>query len=392
VVGKSILIVDDNPASRIFIAYHLQKKQFTILEAPTGKEGLIFAWRDRPDLILFDPTLRDIPDQEFIQKLRNNPRTAKIPLIALSSDPSPERKEACLNAGVNEYLVKSSRAVSLLEESLDLIFGIEKSTDKAKKSGLLMVFLSTKGGTGTSSLCANLAMNIQQSQPQVRVVVADLVLPIGSIGWIVGYKGNINLTTVADLPSEQTNAEYFYKNLPTPELWQFQLLAGSTNPELANKVTESRINEIVDTLCSAYDFIILDIGRSLSRISIPLIRKANLIIPVISTDQSAIELTKIVWNYLLSQGVENKNIYAVLNRTVGLEESMKLEAEKITSLTIKATIPFMGSNLAVANNLNQPVTTKYPTSTSSMILKSWAEDIVKLAEAIQSSPPKESER
>ncbi len=391
-VGKSILIVDDNPASRIFIAYHLQKKQFTILEAPTGKEGLIFAWRDRPDLILFDPTLRDIPDQEFIQKLRNNPRTAKIPLIALSSDPSPERKEACLNAGVNEYLVKSSRAVSLLEESLDLIFGIEKSTDKAKKSGLLMVFLSTKGGTGTSSLCANLAMNIQQSQPQVRVVVADLVLPIGSIGWIVGYKGNINLTTVADLPSEQTNAEYFYKNLPTPELWQFQLLAGSTNPELANKVTESRINEIVDTLCSAYDFIILDIGRSLSRISIPLIRKANLIIPVISTDQSAIELTKIVWNYLLSQGVENKNIYAVLNRTVGLEESMKLEAEKITSLTIKATIPFMGSNLAVANNLNQPVTTKYPTSTSSMILKSWAEDIVKLAEAIQSSPPKESER
>ncbi len=395
-VGKSILIVDDNPASRIFIAYHLQKKQFTILEAPTGKEGLIFAWRDQPDLILFDPTLRDITDQEFIQKLHNDPRTTKTPLIALSTDPGAARREICLKAGVNEYLVKSSQVMLALEESLNRIFGVENPIDVASKDkekrGLLIVFLSAKGGAGTSSLCANLAMNIQRGQPEGRVVVADMVLPIGSIGRIIGYKGNLNLTTVADLSSEETNAEYFHKNLPTPELWQFQLLAGSSDPQQANKVKEDRVSEIVNTLCSAYDFIILDIGRSLSRISLPLIQKANLVIPVISTEQSAIELTKIVWSYLATHGIKNKNIYAVLNRTVGLEESMKLEAEEATGLTIKTTIPFMGSNLTVANNLNQPITTKYPTKTASMILKNWAEDIVKLAEEIQANRPKESER
>jgi hypothetical protein len=52
----------------------------------------------------------------------------------------------------------------------------------------------------------------------------------------------------------------------------------------------------------------------------------------------------------------------------------------------------MGSNLSVANNLNQPITTKYPTSTASMILKSWTEDIVKLAEELQAGSLKESER
>ncbi|HLO28891.1 MAG TPA: response regulator [Anaerolineales bacterium] len=395
-VGKSILIVDDNPASRIYLAYHIQRKQFTVLEAPTGKEGLIMAWRDQPDLILFDPTLRDITDQEFIQKLRNDPRTAKTPLIALSTDPGPARREACLNAGVDEYLIKSSRAVPVLEESLARIFGTDNPTDVAKKNekknGLLIVLLSAKGGTGTSSLCANLAMNIRQAQTEARVVVADLVLPIGSIAWIVGYKGELNIAAVSDLPSEQTNAEYFYRNLPTPELWQFQLLSGSPDPQHANKIKEERISEIVDTLCSAYDFILLDIGRSLSRISLPLIQKANLIIPVISTDQSAIELTKIAWHSLAAQGVENRNIYAVLNRTVGLEESMKMQAEETTGLTIKTTIPFLGSNLSVANNLNQPITTKYPTSTAAMILKSWAEDIVKLAGEFQANPPKESER
>jgi CheY-like chemotaxis protein len=77
--GKSILIVDDNPASRVFLANHLRGKQFQVSEAPTGKDGLIVAWRDQPDLVLFDPILRDVTDQEFIQKLRHDPRTAGLP-------------------------------------------------------------------------------------------------------------------------------------------------------------------------------------------------------------------------------------------------------------------------------------------------------------------------
>jgi two-component system KDP operon response regulator KdpE len=78
-VGKTILIVDENPASRIFLANHLRAKQFKILEAPTGKEGLIVAWRHETDLVLFDPALTDIPDKEFIYKLRNDPRFRVIP-------------------------------------------------------------------------------------------------------------------------------------------------------------------------------------------------------------------------------------------------------------------------------------------------------------------------
>ncbi|HLO15942.1 MAG TPA: response regulator, partial [Anaerolineales bacterium] len=295
-LDKSILIVDDNPASRNFLANYLRGKQFKALEASTGKEGLIVAWRDQPDLILFDPTLGDIVDQEFIQRLRSDPRTSKTPLIALSTDPAPARREICLKAGVDEYIVKSSQALPILEEGLTRILGNETptsivGTDKEKK-GLLIVFLSAKGGTGTSSLCANLAMNIQHGQPEAHVVVADLVLPIGSIGQIVGSEGKLNLATVADLPAEQTNAEYFHKNLPKPELWQIQLLVGSPDPQHANNIKGERIGQIVDTLCGVYDFVILDIGRALSRISLPLIQKADLIILIVSTDQSTIKLTK----------------------------------------------------------------------------------------------------
>ena len=401
-VGKCILVVDDNPASRVFLVNHLRGKQFTVSEAPTGKEGLIIAWRDKPDLVLFDPTLRDIPDQEFISKLRNDPRTSGTPLVALSTDRNPARRERCLNAGVNGYLVKATGAVLALEETLARIFTAEPPAvrpikaeepkveePKAEepkgegKNGLLIVFLSAKGGTGTSSLCANLAMNIQQAQPEARVVVADLVLPIGSIGQIVGAEGKINLVTVSDLPSGQTNVDYFYKNLPKPQIWQFQLLAGSPDPQQANSIKGERIGQIVDTFRSGYDIVILDIGRALSRISLPLIQKADLILLVVSTDQSTVQLTKTVWDYLQTQGVNSRKVYAILNRAVGLEGLTKTQAEEIIGLPIQKMMPYLGSNFALANNLNQPITIKYPTDTASIIFKETATDMVKLAHRLR---------
>ncbi len=386
-LGKKILIVDENAASRNFLVNTLREKQFNILEAASGKEALIVAWRDEPDLVLFDPALSDIKDEEFIRKLRGNSRTSNTHLIALSSDPSPARKESCLNAGVNEYLIKSSQALPALEESLARLFNAEKSPEAERKEdkerGLLIVFLSAKGGTGTSSLCANLAMNIKQRQPESRVVVADLVLPIGSIGQIVGYEGKLNLATVTDLPFAQTNVEYFRRNLPEPESWKFQLLAGSPDPQHGNIIKGERIEQIVDVLRSAFDIIILDLGRSLSRISLPLIQKADLITLIVSTDQSTIQLTKTVWDYLQTQGIDNQKIYAILNRAVGLEGLTKAEAEGIIGLGIKTTLPYMGSNFSLANNLNQPITTKYPTDTASIIFKETAGDMLRLVQRLR---------
>ena len=385
-VGKRILILDEKEASRKFLAHFLHEKQFEIFGAPSGKEALIIAWRDTPDLILFDPVLSDISDGEFIQKLRNNARTSHTPLVALSSDPSPARKEACLNAGVNEYLVKSAETPRELDEVLQRIFSVEppievisEPPEPAREKGLLIVFLSAKGGTGTSSLCANLAMNIKLHQPEASVVVADLVLPIGSIAQIVGSEDKLNLVSVADLPSAQTTGEYFHQNLPEPELWKFQLLAGSPDPQHGNNLKGDRIGQTVDVLRASYDFIILDIGRSLSRISLPLIQQADLIALIVATDQSTIHLTKTVWEYLQSQGIEDRSIYAILNRAVGLEGLTKTEAEGIIGIPIKTMIPYMSSNFALANNLNQPITTKYPKDTASIVLKEAAENMVKLA-------------
>jgi CheY-like chemotaxis protein len=100
------------------------------LEAPTGEEALIVAWSREPDLVLFDARLTDIPDKEFMQRLRNDARTEKVRLVAFSGDPSLARRQTCPSAGVDKYIVKSSRAIPALETETSA----EAANEPAKKA------------------------------------------------------------------------------------------------------------------------------------------------------------------------------------------------------------------------------------------------------------------
>jgi len=389
---KTILIVDGDTTSLNYLVHVLRDQGYSVLSADLGKEGLISTWRDHPDLMIFDPVFKDISSQEFLQKIRQDTRSTNIPILALSSDPNPEKETTCLQAGCNHYVVKSAEAVKtlpeviagLLEEKHEAMAQeiIEPEVEKA--GGYLIVFLSAKGGTGTSSLCANYAMTMHHNKPEASVVVVDLVLPIGSIAPIVGYEGEVDLVSVAGLPLAETTGEYFHKHLPEMNLWEFQLVPGATDPERANQLQVKRIPEIIQVLQSAYDYVVIDFGRSLSRISLPIIKKADLLALTVSTDQSTITLTKKVWDYLHAQGIESQNVFAILNRAVGLEGLTKPEAEEIIGLPIQSVIPYMGSNFTLANNLNQPIITKYPEDTTSIILKDTTNNMINLADKLRS--------
>ncbi len=379
--GNKVLIVDADAASRNFIAAAVQKEGYSILQVASGKEGLIAAWRDRPEVIIVDPILPDLKGEDFAARMRADSRTEKVVLIALSSDPQPSRIRSCMEAGFNEYLVKTREAIPALMEAINRLLGNTAAAEKI--GGLLMVFLSAKGGTGTSSLCANIAMNIAQNKPEARVVVVDMVLPIGSIAGIVGYDGPQNLVTIAEIPAAETIPQFFRENLTEMTAWHFSLLAGSPDPENGNQLKVGRIGDIVSVLKAAYDYVIVDLGRGLSRISLPLIEHADLIALIVSTDLSTISLTKMVWEYLHSKGVESNSVYAILNRAVGLEGLTKAEAEKIIGVEIKTTVPYLGSNFAMANNQHQPFSVKFPKDTAALVFKEIAQQMADTARRLR---------
>jgi CheY-like chemotaxis protein/MinD-like ATPase involved in chromosome partitioning or flagellar assembly len=373
----SILVIDGDAASRNYLSVMLHKSGYTVISASLGREGLISAWKDQPDIIILDPVLPDLPGLELMNRLRQDRRTSKVPCIALSSQQESQEMTALLGAGCNEYLAKSGQALTRLLELIPRL--LKGEPEIPKKHGILVAFLSAKGGMGTSSLCANIAMCLGSEKIENRVAVIDLVLPVGSIASIVGYHDLLNLVTVAQKDPGQTTSEYFKDTLPRVPSWYFHLLAGSPDPESANQLEVNRIDELLNAIIESYDFIFVDMGRALSRISLPIIQKADVVVLIVGTDLSSGVLTQTVWEYLKRQGIDPARLYALQNRAVGLEGLSKTEFEQMTGIQIKLTMPYMSGNFTIANNRHDPVIAKFPNDSSAFTLKQAAIQISELS-------------
>src|SRR5512146_588978 len=183
---SKILIVDPDEANRQFLAQMLQKKNYGVYQAADGIEGIRQAGEVTPDLIIFDSNLPDMRALEFVQQVHQNPHISSTPCVVLSSKSDPEEMRACLEGGCAEYYVKSGMVMITLVDAIPRLLLEGKKLSPEDRKGLLFVFLSAKGGTGTTSLCTNIAMSLVKHFSPSTAVVVDMVLPFGSIAQLVG--------------------------------------------------------------------------------------------------------------------------------------------------------------------------------------------------------------
>ena len=379
----SVLIVDSSSESRVPLTMALVHEQYRVTAAANAQNGLLLAWRDNPTVIFIN---MELPDGavDMVRSLRSDKRTEGTPCIGYSTQPTSAQRVGFLDAGGTSFTMTPASALTDVRGMImDVLQIREEPAGEEQKLACSVVFLSAKGGTGTSSLCANIANGIARTHAGQSLAVADLVLPIGSIAPIVGYDGQLNLGSVAALPEIQVNTDYLKANLPLINAWNFHLLAGVNDPQHASDLQAEHVIELVGLMRKSFDMVLIDLGRSLSRISMPIIREACVVVLIMATDSSSVSLTKTIWEYLKGQGVEEKRVFAILNRAVGLEGITKAEAETMVGLPIQATFPYMGGNFALANNRHEPILTKFPTDTAAFMLQQVCTQIPQLAERLR---------
>jgi len=106
-----ILIIDDEPQIRRLIEISLESNDFKVLQAETGKEGLIKAANHPPELILLDIGLPDKNGHEILKELREWYNKA---IIILSVQNSETDIVTALDNGATDYLTKPFRTAELL--------------------------------------------------------------------------------------------------------------------------------------------------------------------------------------------------------------------------------------------------------------------------------------
>ncbi|MBI3975842.1 MAG: response regulator [Armatimonadetes bacterium] len=108
-VGRraTVLYIEDNPSNLELVQRILARRpEITLLVATQGEPGLEMAGRQRPDLILLDLHLPDIPGEEVLRRLREVPQTRGVPVVVISADAIPAQVERLLAAGAHAYLTK----------------------------------------------------------------------------------------------------------------------------------------------------------------------------------------------------------------------------------------------------------------------------------------------
>lgn len=409
-----IVVIDSDEATTKYLKYEIKKSGFEAFTANNAKEGLISAFQHRAHVVVMDPNIEDMTVDDVLERLRKDRRGSRSKLIAFSSLTNPEEIQKVINMGFDHYIAKEGDAVpnlmdaiiesiktleeerqqkdsdvDTLEAEIDALDSLFEPTPAVtpetptitsttppppKGSGKTIVFLSAKGGTGTSSICANLAHMINERE-QLKVVLVDMVLPIGSLATIVGDEGPLNIVEISAMPGSETTIEAIQESLPTPKNWSFQLLAGSPNPEKAQEINISRVPVLINTLRNGYDYIFIDLGQSLSRISIPIITSADQIVLILSPDEATVAQSCSVWEFLGSQGVKEDQVYPIINRAVGLEGLTKTEIEEEIGIRISQAIPYMERKFTLANNQHQPILSKFPDDVATFSFRQIIQEI-----------------
>lgn len=102
---KHILVVDDNKTNLTLVKNELSKK-YQVTPVISGFQALKFLEKKLPDLILLDLSMPEMDGRETMNRIRENGRWAKIPIIFLTADSTPETEEQCLADGADDFIAK----------------------------------------------------------------------------------------------------------------------------------------------------------------------------------------------------------------------------------------------------------------------------------------------
>ena len=102
----SILIIEDEPDIRQFISFNLKKKNYKVLTAKNGEEGLTKTKKHKPDIVILDLMLPGIHGLDVCRLLNENKTTKKVPIIMLTALGQEENIIKGLEAGADDYITK----------------------------------------------------------------------------------------------------------------------------------------------------------------------------------------------------------------------------------------------------------------------------------------------
>lgn len=327
--------------------------------------------KERPDVVVLDLPVANAQALEQIEAATL--QAPSTPVVLVSPDQSLAFLKSAMHAGVRDILPAPitrgtvQRAVDYVQESKSI-------TSRFSSIGsMVLAFVPVKGGSGATFLATNLAETL--AGQHMRVLVIDLNLYFGDAALYIttDRKPSASVVDMALqagrldamlLESSVLRSQGNVHILPAPEL-----------PGQLDAVTPEALDAIILQARMEYDFVLLDMSRTLDPVTIKALDLADRIYMTLQLSLPAIHGVKRLATVFHGLGYAGSKLSVVVNRfdkggVIHLEE-----LERAANVSVQRTVP--NSEVAVAASVNQgvPLIRLAPYDPVTHALQKWAQEL-----------------
>ena len=309
-----ILVAEDDAQVLRLLEYTLKQAGHDVVAVRDGREAFR-RWDDGAiDLVLLDVTLPKQDGYEVATAIRAAEAGQRhVPIIMLTVGSDVQQKVRGLRAGADDYLVKPIHTAELLARMHSLLTRFASGGSMLKPPlGRLIAFYGAKGGVGSTTLAINTAIALHDERDR-KVVLVDGVLQFGDHRVFLDV-GNDRRSSKDAVAAPAVDAEFLQSILVTHDSG-IDLLLAPTSPEEADLVAEDRFAGVLQELRRMYDYVVVDVDKRLSDLTLSILEHADEIHIVLTADLSCLKNTRLVIETMSRIGFDASRLRLILNRS-----------------------------------------------------------------------------
>jgi pilus assembly protein CpaE len=405
----TVLIVDDIPETRENLRklLYFEPDLEVVATAANGREAIDQARKLQPNIVLMDINMPDMDGITASQEITRVAPVCQVIMMSVQSEADYLRRS--MLAGAMDFLTKPFTSEEL-SSSIHRVFqmganrraAMPAMVAEADQSGvpgwsqalagrppargkLLLVFSPT-GGTGCSSVAANLAIALHKVTTR-KVALIDLNLQFGAIDAILNLQGNRSLADV--LAREDELDGDLLGALMSPHASGIKALAAPPSPEMAERITGEQIKAVLSVMRGEFDYVVADTCSYLDDIVLAAMDVADRLLLVMVPEIPSIKAIKQIFEITEAMEFPPGQIDLVLNKVVPRDDIRAEQLENSLRHPILAQLEFDPRSMRLAINQGLPLMVSQPNLPLSTTFAALAQQVIALLEPKPVAPAEE---
>ena len=381
-----VMIVDDiiDTRDQLEKLLFFEKDIEVIAKACNGREAVAFARQYRPDVILMDINMPDMDGISATEAIMS--QDSRVQVIIMSVQGETDYLRRAMLAGAREFLTKPISADDLYK-SIRHVHKLGATRPKAAATsggnepvaggggggggteGQIIAVFSPKGGVGTSSVAANLAVALRQLTNK-KVALVDANVVFGDLTVILNLRSDKTIIELAQRV-EELDRDLINDVLAT-HTSQVKVLLAPPDPQRGELVTAEHIRAILEALRREFDYVVVDTPASFQDRSLAVLDLATRIVTLMTLEMHCIRNIKLFLEVADLLEYPHEKVMLVLNKASNRTGIRVEDVEKNIQRKVVLQIGDAGQDVTFSINQGVPLVISKPTH-------QMARDVINLA-------------